>query len=78
MLRVFSRQVHVLSQEKRCDLRCDIMKRRLCEDLMETSQNWPSTFYIDPFYTRVISVWKKSVRLPIKGGRPTLVKGIDF
>jgi hypothetical protein len=75
-----SKKLRVLSwrREKRRDLRRDIMKRRLHDDLIETSQNYPNTFFIDPFYTRIISVCKKSARLPIKGDLPTLVKGIGF
>jgi hypothetical protein len=33
--------------EKRRDLWRDVMKRRLREDLMDTSQNYPSTFRIE-------------------------------
>jgi hypothetical protein len=37
--KVFTRQAHVLMPGKRHDLRRDVVKRRLHEDLMETSQN---------------------------------------
>jgi hypothetical protein len=53
-------------------------KRQLCEDPMEESHIYPSTFQLDSFYTRLFLGCKKSARLPIKEGRPALVKGIDF
>jgi hypothetical protein len=33
-LKVFSQQAHVMTTKRRCDLRCDIMKRWLRGDLI--------------------------------------------
>jgi hypothetical protein len=41
----------------------ELGKCRLREDPMENSQNEPSTFLFDSFYTRSISVCKKFISL---------------
>jgi hypothetical protein len=78
--KVFAQQVHVLTPGKALWF---VAWRHEAPITWRSSWRPPyllreDLFCIDSFYTRAISICKKSVRLPIKGGRPTLVKGIGF
>jgi hypothetical protein len=71
-LKVFTRQADVLMPGKCRDMRRYVGKATITGRPTGELPKLASTFLFDSFYTGSISVCKKFVRLPIKGGRPHL------